>query len=70
LFVHAYDNKELTWFAPERSCNGDGHFRSYQGGDSIILGIFNNGNKNIHGAWCDSPNSKTSKYRFICESLI
>jgi len=70
LFVHAKTNKVLTWFAPVRSCSGNGNFQTYKGGNTVILAIFNNEHKNIHGAWCDSYSSNNQKIPFICEAKI
>jgi len=70
LFVHAKTNKELTWFAPKRTCSSDGNFRTHSGGQTIILAIYGNGNNHLHGAWCDSYGKNNQKTRFICESII
>ena len=39
-------------------------------GNTVILAIFNNEHKNIHGAWCDSYSSNNQKIPFICEAKI
>ena len=65
IFVHSSENdKEVSWFPPRWTCDDLNNFYS-NGGDAMLLGIFQD-NKN--GAWCDAGSFLMRK--FICEANI
>ena len=71
VYVHSYDNSEVTWFGPKWSCKcvGGNDLAKYKcsgGGDAFLVGLLRD--QHWTGAWCDWPTER--EFPFICEGLI
>ena len=76
VWVHAFDNSDVTWFSPKLNCGGgsqglggnEDHVHSTNGGgDAYVLSLIRS-DRYVPGAWCDFPSAR--KVSFICEGII
>ena len=66
VYVHAFDDRDVTWFSPKWGCGATSSDHSYfytNGGDGFLLKV--DSTHVLNGAWCDS--GKTP-WNFICEA--
>merc|ERR1712179_701693 len=61
VWVHAFDNSEVTWFSPKLNCGGgsqgsdDNHIHTTTSGGDAYLVSLRRSNRYLPGAWCDYP---------------
>ena len=75
VWVHAFDNSDVTWFSPKLNCAGAGISEGDEnhrptttgGGDAYVLSL-NRDKRYVAGAWCDYPSEEPQN--FICEGNI
>ena len=62
VWVHAYNNRDVSWFSPKWNCHEDGTFYIH-GGDAME--IYVGEPRLLSGSYCDAD--KIIERNFICE---